>query len=660
MIGYSLNIQGVKLSSFFSALILTIPILFLYSTRLEKSRVVTFSKPMVITQARKTPAFRLYQHAQDKHEVITEVASNETTFISTESLKLEVKPMIISEMTLARQEIGASNDFGFQVAQSDKVKAQQQVDMVVQSINQSANQYKSSPLKKWGTVRGKFEVKDGVGVVDHIVEIKRIEEGQVRELGRIDLQAGSYSIEIENPQGTLIAQIKDKNGILIGEDQQKIINLQSQGSYFEGPFIRVGRPPGIAINTGATGNYDGKPVANNPSHGNQVASNYSDNRNKTNGSSRKQAIQQATAKPSSIVASLFSKQYQLENPKEQFQNISKNSSTISIIEDQKNIHQSMITIRQTADEIETPLFTKKWLLGALDYISDQMKIEFKSKSAPILIGQIKLQNASGAGVKVEIENQPGVTAIYLDQFMIPNLKLESTSENGYFMFYGLEVDSYSVIAQKNGAIIGQQLFVAEEGFISYQNIVSSVAPRSVLIRSYDAFSGEPQDADVVIPDHADIVETTAGTASYRTYNQLGLANFVVRAKQDYMPINYIQDSRKDHLHIPLIKESWLSNIQSQLQLNDQPNTGTIVGFVPEIENFEMYLISEDYNSKQIVYFDQSGVVSSTPVTGGGFIMFNVPVGAQEVLVQEKQTNRIFSQVHIVKLNQTSVSHFSEE
>ncbi len=634
-----MNTQGVKLPSFFSATItIATTVLLLYSTSTEKSRVVTFAKPLLITQVRKTPAFLLYQHAQNSDMKSQAVVAASESFISTESLKLKIEPVVIAEMSLAQHEIGSVNDFGFQVSRQianqnfsqnlkqtstpENKNSDQLPQTVIQELAQVSNQPKSSPLKKWGTVRGKFEVKDGVGVVDHIVEIKRIEEGRVRELGRIDLQAGSYSIDIENPQGILIAQIKDKNGILIGEDQQRIINLQSQGNYFEGPFIRVGKPAGLASRTANS---------ENPT---------------------------LVKETSAIVASLFSKQYPLESPKDQFQNISKNSSTISVIEDKKNIYQSIVTIRQTADQLETPLFTKKWLAGALDFISDQMKIEFKSKSAPVLIGQVLLGGKLGAGVKVEVENQPGVTAIYLDQFMIPNLKLESTSENGYFMFVGLEPENYSVTAFKNNTIIGQQIFVAEPEHISFQHIVSGITSRLVLVRSFDAFTSEPQDADILIPDFADILETSAGSATYRTSNELGLSNFIVRPKQDYMPVNYIQDSRNDHVHIPLIKEKWLSDIQTQLQINDQSGTGTIIGFVPDLD-YEMYLISEDYDVNQITYFDSMGAVTSAPTSGGGFILFNVPTGAQEVVVQEKKTNRIFSQVHIVKLNQTSLSHYND-
>lgn len=637
-----MSIQGVNLSSFVTAMIMAIPILFIYSSRIDKSRVVAIATPLVITQARKTPAFYLYQQAQKLESKRVDPEVKNTTFLNTESAAEPIRTIALTEMKLDRQEIGSDQDYGFQV-----VKQKQKVlpalnknimAMAVTSENKpSILQPNSSSLQKWGTVRGKFEVKDGVGVIDHIVEVRRMEEGQVRELGQVDLRAGLYSIDIENPQGYLIAQIKDRNGVIIGEDRQKIINLASHGNYFEGPFIRVGKPSGMGANPS---------FPNNPSSSNVVSN------------SRGQAQQKSHEEPSTIIASLFSNQHQLEKSKDQFGNISRNSSTISLIEDQKNVYAKIISIRQTADETETPLFTKKWLSGTLDYISDHQKIEFKSKSPPVLIGQVLGDGKSVKGAYVQLENHPGINVIYLDQFMIPNFKQEGTSENGYFLFVGLEEDNYSAVAFQNNKIIGQQIFIAEEKAISYQHISSSTTPRTILVRSFDAFTSLPVDADVIAPDVEDVVDVQQGFASYRTNNALGISNYIVRPKQNYMPINYIQDARLNHIHLPAINEAWLSTIQSTLQINDEVNTGTIIGFVPDLD-YEMYIISEDYQRNQIAYFNQQGMVTAQPTRGGGFILFNVPIGAQEIVVQEKKTERIFSQVHIVKVNQTSVSHFTE-
>lgn len=654
-----------------AGIFLIIPLFFLFSVKVEKNKVITISKPIVITQARKTPAFYLYQQANnvDKKEVTPEPVS--TTLLSTEKIISVTPPVQLAEMKFNQAEIGSSVDYGFRIAQTQNTRMPSVVTVApaVQEIQRNEAlattktilvQPNQSPLKKWATVRGKFEVKDGVGVVDHIVEISRVEEGQVREVGQIDLKAGLYSIDIESPQGELVAQIKDQSGVVIGRDKQKVINLQSRGQYFEGPFIRVGPPPGVAGNPTIPAG-GGQAIADNGNHGGGNGNARASGRSLPGGRSAtsKALNTKASNDASGITVSLFSEQNQLEKPKDQFSNISQNSSTISLITDKNEIYTNVVSVRQTGDSSETPLFTKKWVNGALSYVSDQMKIEFKSKGAPIIIGRVFSDQKPVAGAKVQIESQPGLNPIYLDQFMIPNIKQDETSENGYFMFVGLEAEEYSVVAFQNNKIIGHQMFIADEDSIAYQNILTSLAPRAVLVRSFDAFTGQPVDADIVSSDLEDIIETQAGLASFRTNNSLGLSNYVVRTKQNYMPINYVQDSRLDHVHIPLISEEWLYKIIEKLEMNAAPATGTIIGFAPGIAEYDMYLISEDYDTKQVVYFDQYGQISKTQVAGGGFILFNVPVGAREVVVQEKKSERIYSQVHFVKSSQTSVSHFSE-
>jgi len=661
-----LNIQGVNLSSL-AGIFFIIPFFLLFSVKVEKNKVITISKPIVITQARKTPAFYLYQQTTNSEKKSepepTAVAS---TFLSAEKTKLTPPPVQLAEMKFDCSEVGSNVDYGFKVAQDRTSYWNRQVASApVQEIqrNESLTETKTvlvqpnqSPLKKWATVRGKFEVRDGVGVVDHIVEISRVEEGQVREVGQIDLRAGLYSIDIESPQGELVAQIKNRNGTLIGLDRQKVANLQSRGQYFEGPFIRVGPAETMAANPSipsggpSTGLLADNKSASGPSR-------------YTRGLMSQPAAKGVSIKgkddTSGIVASLFSDQNQLDKPKDEFTNISSHSSTVSLLTDKNKIYYDVVSIRQTGDSSETPLFTKKWVDGVLSYVSDQMKIEFKSQQAPIIIGRVMVDGKPIAGAKIQIESHPGLEPIYLDQFMIPSFHQEETSGNGYFMFVGLEAEDYSVVAFQNNKIIGHQMFAADTGKIAFQNMQTSLTPRSVLVRSFDAFSGQPVDADIVSSDMEDIIETQNGLASFRTNNQMGLSTYIVRSKQDYIPMSYVQDSRQDHIHIPLIPEAWLTKVQEHLQINSLPDTGTIIGFVPQIAEYDMYLISEDYSTQNIIYFDQYGQLSKQAVLGGGFILFNVPSGAKEVVVQEKKTDRIFSQVHFVRPSQISVAHVVE-
>ncbi len=633
------------MTSILAAILMIVPAFLFYSPKVEQNRVVTITKPLLITQERKTPAYYLYQQIKVA-EKQNEAPAAMTTYLSGQSYVVPQAAVTVSELKVDRREIASASDAGFSTAAMKGIEEEIPIQLTVSppvaaieamNFTQPPAQPKLSPSAKWATVRGKFETR-GIGVIDQIIELKRIEEGQVRELGKVDLRAGLYSIDIESPQGILVALIKDRNGAIIGEDTQKIINLLSRGQYYEGPFIQVHQPDTIAMNPHLPPNNRGGALS---------------------ASSIKPAQAAAKNVASVFSTTLFSNQNLLEHPTDEFANISRHASTVSYLTDETNAYRKVLSIRQTADKNETPVFSEKWAQGMLSYISDQQKIEFKSSQVSIVIGQVTIDGKPAAGVQVQIENHPGVYPVYLDQFMIPASKQTETSENGYFMFVGLENGNYTTSAFKQSRIIGHQMFIAEENTIAYQNIVSTTTARSTVVRSFDSFTSEPVDIDLTTPDLEEVIQTTGGSASYRNYNNLGVTQFLVRTNnQAYIPIRYVQDSRKEYVHIPMIQESWLTQIQTQRMINEIPETSTFIGFVPEF-NYDVYLVYEGYSRDQIVYFDMQGKVSPIPVKGGGFILFNVPTGAHEVVVQEEGTDRIYSQVFDSQASQVSAAHFSE-
>ncbi len=285
------------MTSALAVILLIFPVFFFYSAPVEKNRIITIQRPLVITQERKTPAYYLYQQVQN-NEAPQAVAPVVTTYLSTQSYVPSEPQIAVAEMKVSRREIASDVDAGFQTAENVPTLAKASLNEAYSIPSATPTNQYQSPSSKWATVRGKFELKDGVGVVDHFIEIKRIEEGRVREVGRVDLNAGLYSIDIENPQGYLVAYITDRNGIRIGEDQQKIVNLQSRGGYFEGPFIRVGNPSTLALNPPV--------IPPSPGHDRAIA---------------RGAPPQKVS--SDIKATLFSDQHSLEKPSQQFTNISR-------------------------------------------------------------------------------------------------------------------------------------------------------------------------------------------------------------------------------------------------------------------------------------------------------------------------------------------------
>ncbi len=624
----------------------------MYSPKVEQNRILTVTRPIVITQERKTPAYYLYQQVQAA-EKKTVVQPAMTTYLSSQNYVAPQAAVAVNELKVERHAIASAVDAGFSTNAFRSVSSES-VDAFKNSISNvdvasalttevpQSEPSRLSPANKWATIRGKFESL-GIGVIDQIIELKRIEEGQVREIGRVDLRAGLYSIDIESPQGTLVARILDRSGSVIGEDFQRLENLVSRGNYFEGPYIRVRNSGSMGANPQLPSAGSGVASLDNGRAGAKKASN--------------QVLSQKKA--SGFVTTLFSGQNQLEAPNDDFSNVSRYSSTVSAVFDEKQSYRKVLTIRQTGDASQTPVFSEKWVTGLLEYISDQQKIQFRSNQISIVIGRAMLDGKPVAGMQMQIENHPGVYPIYLDQFMIPNMQQTETSENGYFLFVGLEDSIYTVSAFRQNQIMGHQMFIAQEGAIGFQNIIAKTVARSLVVRAFDAFTSDSVDVDVTTPDLEEIVSTVSGTANYRSHGDLGVTQFLVRTNdRSYAPVRYFQDARKEYVHLPQIREDWLKQIQSRRLINDKTNTSTFIGFVPEMD-YQVYLVYEGYNRDQIVYFDPQGRISPVPVSGGGFILYNVPNDAREVIVQQEGSDRIYSQVFQSVSGQVAVSHFAD-
>lgn len=96
----------------------------------------------------------------------------------------------------------------------------------------------------------------------------------------------------------------------------------------------------------------------------------------------------------------------------------------------------------------------------------------------------------------------------------------------------------------------------------------------------------------------------------------------------------------------MIPRQWLLDVSAQKRVSYNLSSGVVVGFV-DGDDFSVYLEDElNYPDHFIVYFDQKGRVleSQNGVSGGGFVLFNLPFGARTVTVLPKNSASIFTQV----------------
>ena len=452
--------------------LLVIPISLLYSPRADKNQPTFFAKTMTISQERNSPAYSLFKESKKHTELTIEKAESQelqpinqnallpkngsqSIRLSTENSAIvkveptgEVRTMQnLDSMAFTKQELNDRTD-----EQIQKMFFEQKNSTLLGSFKPVDNKKQTEQGTTGIVVRGSFELRDGVGIVDHLVSLHRFYEGQFFELGQVDLKAGLYQIVVNSFEGELVAEIKDKNGYLIGEDRQEMSGLRQTGSVFEGPSLKLGKPSSFSMN-----------------------SRFADDR-------RMQETDNG------LSASFFSGNYELKKTNEDYPNVARQSLTVGFVHDPTGKITNTLSLRSAKDVSETVLFSKLWVDGARNYISEKIQVQFDQQSGTIL-GRIVSNGNPVSDIRITIDDQPGVEVYYLDEFWIPQESKTGTSKNGYFFIPGLSKGSYQLSSFdiNSGRNRGSQLFVVDENTVSYQEIPYQKSPSTITFMSYDAF-----------------------------------------------------------------------------------------------------------------------------------------------------------------------------
>ncbi|MNJ91020.1 hypothetical protein D3C87_86640 [compost metagenome] len=477
---------------------------------------------------------------------------------------------------------------------------------------------------------GPIEITGGLAVTnEHHIEVRRNDRGIYKELGRVDLQQGLYNIEVDDPSGTVVARLVNKDGKVLGEGSIRLgLAVASNGqNVIKGPKLKVAPHPDFAgIVTSA---YNPKAEDTAPA--------------KTRVTFVKGASE-VTAKSDATVA---------------MDNVVKKSTTVMRAAAPNHLQTTSIIVSGT--EFKTLLYPENMVEALQNIISQQRRVSLEG--APRIIwGKVTLDGKALAGIDVRVESEEGLEPIYFNQFMIPDANLKATSENGLYAFIDVQEGFHSVLATRSSAIFGYQNVVVEEASVAQADIESTIRKESVPLNIYDAFTGKAVPATVTMQSLEEELKSETGseTLLLPPISRLGLMR-VEPANSEYVGARYLYNDSEAFIHAPLIRWSWLSSIRTYLKFDDAPSTGTIVGFVPD-EEFEVYLAGYDqFPARNIVYFDMHGRILQTGkgIAGGGFIIFNAEDDTHEVVVLGTRTQKMYSRVLPVDPASLSILTFRE-
>ncbi len=483
-------------------------------------------------------------------------------------------------------------------------------------------------------ISGPIEITGGLAVTnDHYIEVRRTNEGVAREIGRVDLQKGTYNIAVQEPSGSIEAKLVDRAGKILGEGSIRIARLDTNRGDILGPKLKI--LPHESVMGFASDFY----------------------KNKTDNSA-----------PPKTIATLLKGVEEMNVTKDgriSMEKMAKGSSTVLRVAAPRYMQTASLVT--SGEEFNAPMFPTS-MIQALKEIVNSEKIvaltdtSIQEQLGTVVWGKVSQDTKAISGIKVHLEGNEELLPIYFNQFMLPDPKLAETTENGLYVFIDVSEGFQSLVAMRGESIFGYQNVVVEVGSVALADIENSIKIESVPMRIFDAFTGTALAANVTLQSIEHEIEVTDGSSVLLLpqVNRVGLIRAVVHGN-DYLPARFIYNDKDSFIHLPMVQWSWLTNIKTFLKINDTADTGIVVGFVPD-ENFEVYIAGYDkFETQNIVYFDMQGKIlqNTTGIAGGGFILYNVPADTHELVVVGAKTQKIYSKVLPVDVNTLSVLSFRE-
>lgn len=468
------------------------------------------------------------------------------------------------------------------------------------------------------TLEGQVEMTGGLAFVgpQTQVTVRRVHKGRDLERGNIWVAEGRFEIQVKEAIGSLIAELKTREGRVLGRGELNLVNIK------EAPR-KDSRIADLRIPLRPTTEGAAFRAISGYSHGHQIM-----------------PVQQASVE----IQAYSDPQRVSEEGVVSEPTLYRRSSFVARAVAQK--HWPSIMVGQASRPQDVRLFSNSMVQALINLQLSDTERQVAEQVA-IVWGQVRRDGAPRAGVQIEMAGnyQP----IYFDENYIPNSKLTQTSSNGLFAFLKVRAGVQAVRVIADQKVYPAQVFPTENKHISYVelDIEDDVTTRFKIVDVMEHMTEVPARIRLVGTD--DIVSLEgAGHVRY----SLATNSYLVEAEAgaDYEVSRMTVVGRPTDVVLPMVRRDWLTKIYYDQNITSIPGRGTIVGFVDH-HHFEVEMTGYGKHDRmQIVYFDSKGNVlnTRTGVAGGGFVIFNAPQGLQTVFIHPSQARESYSQVLVAE------------
>ncbi|MEY4617371.1 MAG: hypothetical protein RJB66_2331 [Pseudomonadota bacterium] len=458
-------------------------------------------------------------------------------------------------------------------------------------------------------IEGEIEfVRDGsLALTDkHFIDVRRFEEGVAKEVAAIDLNRGTFSMKVNSTRGVVVGRLTNQRGGVEGEGLISVSDLLlAKGAKLvlkrtaQKLPVRVSSAYGKSEQLKAT-----LGLATSWGFGSALESDYEVNE--------------------------FDPQSQL------------------VVEGQSQNHRNSVALVDIGAGSDVMLLPERMIWGLREILNESDISLDLDRGDSLIYGVIQ---ASGRPVEgATVISSLGPTS-YFGGFYLPDRTQQQTSENGMFTIVGSQhgwQDLYIGLPNGKGYHQNVLLFPGK-----VTNIIAETPTEaaSITVRSFDAFSGQSRPAKIEVQQLNDIFELDpTGALVLEIPKTKGISFINVLPEAGYEPMHLSYHHLLDYLHLPLIPREWLEEMRASLKINEELDTGSIVGFV-QGEDFFVEIPNKNSKSKT-VYFDPTGKPVERGVNGGGFVIFNLEQDSPNLIVYSRRNRRALGR--IVKPQRDSV------
>lgn len=494
-------------------------------------------------------------------------------------------------------------------------------------------------------LRGPITFAGGAALLGHGDEIvaRQIMDGLVVNKGYVNVNEARYEVEIAEIAGEVQVSVQSRDGTVRALGQlnlydlsrtveQKVLQARTQARRIDGQEITV-RP----VASGVSGS-----VISAASYGRTVF-NLADAR--------------------VHIADLDRQILRNKNTK-LYEDLDVAIPSSALIKAQQPNFWPALAFAESGTKFQLRLFPTS-LVEALFGLTLEKHEAREAKNKGIIWGRVTYGGRPIEGVKVDIVGEKKIKPVYFNG-ILPDKTKTTTTERGEFAFTQLEDAEEMIRVSLGSKIFWPVMSPVEKGFVYYADL--EIEPtRTIELKSYDAFSASPLAAlvqplgtqeEMTIPNHG-ATRVTVDTVR-------GLSFIEAQADESHMPTRVALRTKQIEVNFAHVKRAWLDEMRKKSGLIQGALSTAVVGFV-EGEDYDVLVgaTSGANQNRSIVYFDNKGQIlerslekNNSGVSGGGFIVFDLPRGIHTLTIIPAQTKKIITQTvyadefatHLLQLN----------